>query len=76
MSSWLSSLRTRLSLIGRYDRFDPDDTIDGNENDRYIAGVAYDLGHHNTFVLDYDRVVYEGDREDDNRLQLTLQIKY
>jgi hypothetical protein len=65
-----------VSLVLRYDRFDPDETVEDNENDRYIAGLAWDLGHHNTFLLDYDRVSYEDDRPDDNRVQLTLQIKF
>jgi hypothetical protein len=50
--------------------------VDSDENDRFVAGIAYDLGHHNTFLLDYDKVVYEGDHPDDDRIQLTLQIKY
>ena len=66
----------KVSLVLRYDRFDPDETMEDNENDRYIAGLAWDLGRHNTFLLDYDRVSYEDDRPDDNRVQLTLQIKF
>jgi len=66
----------RLSLIGRYDAFDPDDSVADDENQRLIAGVACDLGHHNTLLLDYDRVSYSSDKADDNRVQLTLQIKY
>jgi len=66
----------KLSLILRYDRFDPDDVLEGDENDRYVAGLAWDLGHHNTFLLDYDRVAFEDERPDENRVQLTLQIKF
>jgi hypothetical protein len=52
----------KLSLVLRYDR--------------YIAGLAWDLGHHNTFLLDYDRVRHEDDRPDESRVQVTLQIEF
>lgn len=65
-----------ISAIGRYDYFDPDTNAVDNENKRFIAGLAWDMGNHNTWVFDYDKVTYEDDREDDDRLQVTLQIKF
>jgi hypothetical protein len=62
--------------LARYDYFDPDTDVGENENQRTIVGVAWDMGHHNTFLLDYDRVTYEGGGPDDDRLQLTLQISF
>lgn len=67
----------KVSLIGRYDRFDPDTDVNENESTRYIAGVAYHLDkqHKNMLVLDYDHVKYEDPRKkDDKRVQLTLQV--
>ncbi len=65
-----------ISIIGRYDYIDLDKNADENTNKRFIAGVAWDMGNHNTWLFDYDRVVYEDDREDDDRIQVTLQIKF
>jgi hypothetical protein len=67
----------KFSVIGRYDYFDPDDDADDDENTRYILGLAYHLDkpHKNMIVLDYDAVDYEDSgKEDDKRIQLTLQI--
>jgi hypothetical protein len=67
----------QLSVIGRYDSFDPNDDADDDEKTRYILGVAYHLDkpHKNMVVLDYDTVQYEDDtKEDDKRVQLTLQV--
>jgi hypothetical protein len=64
------------SVIGRYDQFDPDTHLPDDENDRVIAGVAWDMGKHNTWLLDYDGVFYPGDRKDDHRVQLTLQVSF
>lgn len=67
----------KFSIFGRYDRFDPDTDTGGDENTRYIAGVAYHLDkqHKNMIVLDYDHVDYEQkNKSDDKRVQLTLQV--
>ncbi len=67
----------QFSVIGRYDSFDPNDDVDDDEKTRYIFGVAYHLDkpHKNMIVLDYDTVKYEDNRkEDDKRVQLTLQV--
>jgi len=69
----------KLSLIGRYDHFDPNTGVENDENDRYIAGMAYMLGkpHKNMVLLDYDFVSYEEDgKADDKRIQLTLQLSF
>ncbi len=65
-----------LSVISRYDYFDPDKNDDENENMRFIAGFAWDMGNHNTWLVDYDRVFYKENREDDDRIQVTLQINF
>jgi hypothetical protein len=65
-----------LSAIGRYDFFDPNKNIDNDANKRVIAGFAWDMGNHNTWLLDYDRVIYEDSREADYRVQGTLQINF
>ena len=67
----------RFSVIGRYDRFDPNTDADDDENSRYIAGVAYylDKPHKNMVLLDYDTVNYEQKgKKNDNRVQVTLQV--
>ncbi len=64
------------SLFGRYDEFDFDTDVDNDGQTRYIAGMAYDMGSHNTLVADWDHVDFEDDRDADDRLQLTLQIKF
>ena len=69
-------LPKNISFIGRYDFFDPNNNTYGDENKRIIAGVAWDMGNHNTWLLDYERVSYKDHREDDGRIQLTLQISF
>ncbi|MEW6002853.1 MAG: hypothetical protein AB1638_09445 [Nitrospirota bacterium] len=67
----------RFSVIGRYDRFDPNTDQKDDENNRYIAGVAYylDKPHKNMFLVDYDHVDYKASgKKDDKRVQLTLQV--
>jgi polyhydroxyalkanoate synthesis regulator phasin len=67
----------RFSMIGRYDHFDPDTNQKDDDNNRFIAGVAYylDKPHKNMLVLDYDHVDYKASgKKDDNRIQLTLQV--
>jgi hypothetical protein len=67
----------KFSVIGRYDHFDPDKNTKDDENNRYIAGVAYylDKPHKNMVLLDYDTVNYkQSEKKDDKRIQLTLQV--
>lgn len=69
----------KFSIIGRYDYFDPNDSLKNDENERYIVGVAYHLDkqHKNMILLDYDAVKYkEAGKSDDRRVQATLQIKF
>ncbi len=67
----------KFSIIGRYDKFDPNDDKGDDENSRYIIGAAYhiDKQHKNMVILDYDHVDYEQKgKTDDKRIQLTLQV--
>jgi hypothetical protein len=69
----------KISLIGRYDHFDPNKNVSSDENDRYIFGIAFilDKPHHNMILIDYDTVKYDQPgMKDDKRVQLTLQIHY
>ena len=71
------NLSKKFSIIGRYDKFDPNDDQDDDENSRYIIGAAYhiDKQHKNMVLLDYDHVDYEQKgKTDDKRVQLTLQV--
>jgi hypothetical protein len=67
----------KFSIIGRYDRFDPNKDAKDDENNRYIVGAAYHLAkpHKNMIVLDYDTMDYkQAGKKDDKRVQLTLQV--
>ena len=69
----------KFSVIGRYDHFDPNDNASNDANDRYIVGLAYmlDKPHHNMILVDYDTVKYDqADKEDDKRVQVTLQVEF
>jgi polyhydroxyalkanoate synthesis regulator phasin len=69
----------RFSIIGRYDHFDPNKDVKNDDNNRYIAGVAYylDKPHKNMVLLDYDTVDYKKPGlSKDNRVQLTLQVAF
>ncbi len=68
--------RRQLRFILRFDRFCPDTAVANDDQDRLIAGVGWDLGHENVFLLDYDRVTYQDAREPVNRFQLTLQVRF
>jgi polyhydroxyalkanoate synthesis regulator phasin len=73
----LKASLNRVSVIGRYDYFDPNRDEKDDTNNRYIAGVAYylDKPHQNMVLLDYDQVDYkEHGKPDDRRIQLTLQV--
>jgi len=65
-----------ISAIGRYDYVDPNEDVDNSESKRLIAGVAWDMGNHNTWLIDYERVFHKDNREDDDRMQVTLQINF
>ena len=67
----------KISIIGRYDKFDQNTDVDDDENTRYIAGIAYHFykQHKNMVVLDYDHVDYKDPlQKDDKRIQFTLQV--
>jgi len=67
----------RFSVIGRFDHFNPDKTVKDDENNRYIAGLAYylDKPHKNMILVDYDQVDYkDSSKKDDHRVQMTLQV--
>jgi hypothetical protein len=67
----------KFSIIGRYDKFDPNNDADDDENTRYIIGAAYHIDklHKNMILLDYDTVDFEQKgKTDDKRIQLTLQV--
>jgi hypothetical protein len=46
--------KPHVSVLGRYDFFDDTPGVDGGENGRIIAGVAYHLKGHSKILLDYD----------------------
>jgi hypothetical protein len=68
----------RFSLIGRYDRFDTNrDDSSSDVKKRVIAGVAWQFVKGNYWVLDYDRLEHTiPGLENEDRIQLTLQVKY
>jgi len=69
----------KISVIGRFDHFDPNKNVSDDERNRYIAGVAYHIDklHHNMVLLDYDTVDYtQSGMTNDERLQLTLQVAF
>jgi len=68
----------KYSLFGRYDRFDPNsDDPASDVTKRTIVGVAWQFTKNNYWVLDYDRLEHSTDgRDTEDRLQVTLQIKY
>ncbi len=67
-----------ISLIGRYDHFDPDtNSATSDQQDRWIAGVAWQFFKGNYWLLDYQKVQHDNPAiPDENRVQLTLQVKY
>jgi len=76
------------SLMARYDHYNPDtkgilDLQDRQDiQKRYIYGVAYRLFKNNVLLLDYQKLTHSIDYKldekipDENRWQLTLQIKF
>jgi hypothetical protein len=72
-----AKLTPKWGLIGRYDQFDPNKSLDDDDNTRTIAGLVHHLGKGNDIVLDYDKVDYaKPGKPTDDRIQLTLQVKY
>jgi hypothetical protein len=70
--------KTRFSVIGRYDWFDTNrDDPSADITQRYIAGIAWQFHKGNYWVLDFDRLEHNvPGRDNENRIQLTLQLKY
>jgi len=68
----------KYSLFGRYDRFDPNiDDPAADVTKRTILGFAWQFTKSNYWVLDYDRLEHNAaGRDTEDRVQLTLQIKY
>lgn len=68
----------KYSLIGRYDRFDTNrDDPSADVKKRTIAGIAWQFYQGNYWVLDWDRLDHTvAGRETEDRIQLTLQLKY
>ncbi len=68
----------RWSLIGRYDHFDPaTDDPGADVTDRTIFGVAWQFTRGTYWLLDWDRLEHDLEGlETEDRLQLTLQVKY
>ena len=68
----------KFSLIGRYDWFDTNrDSTSGDIKKRMIAGVAWQFTKGNYWVLDFDRLEHTvPGLETEDRVQLTLQVKY
>ena len=65
------------SIIARWDHYDPNEDLDSDENDRLIVGYAYHMPMHSMFLVDFERTSFEADdRDDDWRLQTTVQIHY
>ncbi len=72
-----AKLTPKWGIIGRYDRFDPNASLADDENTRTIGGVVYHLGKGNDIMLDVDRVDFaRAGKPTDDRVQLTLQVKY
>ncbi|NIA11606.1 MAG: hypothetical protein GWP10_18270 [Nitrospiraceae bacterium] len=67
-----------ISLIGRYDHFDPNtNSATSDQQDRWIAGVAWQFLEGNYWLLDYQNVSHDNPLiPDEGRVQLTLQVKY
>ncbi len=68
----------RFSLIGRYDWFDTNrDDQSADVKKRFIAGIAWRFFKGNYWLLDYDRLEHSVPGLDtEDRIQLTLQVKY
>jgi opacity protein-like surface antigen len=65
------------SIIGRFDRYDPNKGVDNDKNDRLIFGYAYHLPMHSMVLVDFERLSFEDDAKDsDWRFQTTVQIEY
>lgn len=65
-------------LIGRYDNFTPDTELhDDMVNTRLICGIGYDFGHHNIFIIDFDKYKSELKPEKNaTALKATMQISF
>jgi hypothetical protein len=70
--------KARFSVIGRYDWFDTNrDDPSADIKRRYIAGLAWQFHKGDYWVLDFDRLEHTAPgRDTEDRIQLTLQIKY
>ncbi|KPK63340.1 MAG: hypothetical protein AMS21_06730 [Gemmatimonas sp. SG8_38_2] len=70
--------KKRFSLIGRYDWFDTDrNDPSADVKKRYIAGFAWQFHKGSYWLLDYDRLEHSvPGLETEDRVQLTLQVKY
>jgi hypothetical protein len=65
----------RARVIARYDWFDPNKNVSANELKTWVFGLAWDMGHSNIILADYQKVKTPG-KSDVDRYQLTLQVNY
>ena len=72
-----AKLSPRISVIARYDRFDPNQASEDDTQSRTIVGAAYHIGKGNTVLVDYDRLTFgQSGRLVSDRIQVTLQVSY
>lgn len=65
------------SIIGRFDRYDPNKGASNDKQDRVIIGYAYHLPMHSMVLVDFERLSFEDDSIDNDwRFQTTVQIQY
>lgn len=68
----------RWEVIGRWDRLDPDDSIDDNSLDRFIGGISYKWNKYIRTLLDVEHVDFEAGagKEDESRVMLQAEVKF
>ncbi len=65
-----------ITLLGRYDIFDPDDSIDDNNKNLLIAGLGYKFHKNVQAMLDVQYASYDADIDDDIMLYFHFEFKF
>jgi hypothetical protein len=64
-----------VSLLGRYDYFDPDNDVENNAHSRIIGGVNWKVSKHLLWQNNYQIKMYE-DEDRDASDKIMVQFKY
>ncbi len=69
-------LTNKVSVLGRYDYFDPDTDVDNNAHSRIIGGLNWKVSKHLLWQNNYQIKMYEDDSHDEDKIMVQFKYSY